>query len=319
MVDICILDAYTANPGDLSWQALESLGRLRVYDRTPAALVVERAAAAPIVLTNKTPITAADMEQLPSLKYIGVLATGYNIVDCGAAAARGIVVTNIPAYSTASVAQTVFAHVLNITHQVQLHNQLVHQGAWVNSPDFMFTAAPLQELAGKTMGIVGMGSIGKAVASIAQAFGMKVIALSSQSAESLYPVLPLSKEEVFAQSDVLSLHCPLTPATKALVNAETLALMKASAILVNTGRGPLVDEQALAAALNSGRLAAAALDVLSTEPPKADNPLLTAKNCYITPHIAWASKEARQRLIAIASENVKAFLAGCPQNVVNAS
>ncbi len=331
---ICILDAYTANPGDLSWEALAALAPLSVYERTAPAQVPERAADAEIVLTNKTLLTADIMSQLPRLQYIGVLATGYDVVDVVAAAGRGIVVTNIPAYSTASVAQAVFAHLLNITHRVQRHSDKVHAGAWVRSEDFMFTEGSLTELAGKTMGIVGMGNTGQAVARIALAFGMKVLALTSKTDEQLRGlsgvaasfvgaedsenrlIRSVSKEELFAQSDVLSLHCPLNKNTRAIVNVETLSLMKPTAILVNTGRGSLVDEQALAEALNQGRIAAAALDVLSTEPPKADNPLLFAKHCYITPHIAWATKEARERLIRIATDNVKAFLEGCPQNRV---
>lgn len=323
---IVILDAYTANPGDLSWEALSVLGELCVYDRTSPAQVVERAVDAEIVLTNKTLLGADVLAQLPRLQYIGVLATGYNVVDLQAAKQAGIVVTNIPAYSTASVAQTVFAHLLNITHQVQRHSDKVHEGAWVNATDFMFTTATLHELAGKYMGIVGLGNTGLAVARIALAFGMHILAYTSKSEESLQQLLSaeafpgqvrkVSKEQLFAESDVLSLHCPLNDETSSFVNAASLALMKPSAIVINTGRGPLVDEQALADALNTGRIAAAAVDVLSCEPPKAENPLLSAAHCFITPHYAWASQEARERLIAIASENVRAFIEGCPQNRV---
>lgn len=323
---IVILDAHTANPGDLSWEALSALGELYVYDRSLPSQVVERAADAEIVLTNKSLLDSDTLAQLPRLQYIGVLATGYNVVDLQAAKQAGIVVTNIPAYSTASVAQTVFAHLLNITHQVQRHSDMVHDGAWVNSRDFMFTATTLHELAGKNMGIVGMGNTGLAVARIALAFGMQVLAYTSKSEECLRQLLPaeafpgqvrkVSKEQLFAESDVLSLHCPLNKDTAAFVNADSLALMKPSAIVINTGRGPLVDEQALADALNAGRIAAAAVDVLSCEPPKADNPLLAAAHCFITPHYAWATQEARERLIAIAGDNVRAFIEGCPQNRV---
>ena len=323
---ICILDAYTANPGDLSWDELASLAPLATYPRTLPQEVVMRAADAEIVLTNKTILDAEKIAQLPKLQYIGVLATGYNVVDLQAAKARGIVVTNIPAYSTYSVAQTVFAHLLNITHQIQRHSDMVHQGAWVNSPDFMFTAGTLHQLAGKSMGIVGLGNTGTAVARIALAFGMKVLAFTSKSEAQLALMFPqevsqqqllkVSKDELFAQSDVLSLHCPLNEETAAFINPESLAQMKPTAILINSGRGPLVDEQALADALNEGRIAAAAVDVLSTEPPKADNPLLSAANCYISPHIAWATQEARATLIRIATDNVKAFLEGRPQNRV---
>lgn len=322
---ICILDAYTANPGDLSWEALAALAPLSVYDRTSPSQVLERAWDAEIVLTNKTVLDADKIAQLPKLQYIGVLATGYNVVDLAAAKARGIVVTNIPSYSTASVAQTVFAHLLNITHQVARHDALVHEGAWVNSPDFMFACSPLMEISGKSMGIVGLGNTGKAVAAIALAFGMKVLAYTSKTQEELqamFPAVPqenlrkVGKEEVFAQSDVLSLHCPLNEETFAFVNAGMLSLMKSTAIVINTGRGPLVDEQALADALNEGRIYAAAVDVLSTEPPKADNPLLSAAHCFISPHFAWATKEARERLIRIATDNVRAFLQGCPQHRV---
>jgi len=319
-MNICVLDGYAANPGDLSWQAFDALGTLKVYDRTAPGEIVSRLADTEIALTNKVVISARTMDALPRLKYIGVLATGYNVVDVAAARARGVVVTNIPAYSTDSVAQLVFAFLLNICQQVQLHSDLVHQGRWVSSPDFSFTAAPLVELAGKTMGLVGLGNIGQAVARIALAFGMKVLALTSKTAvqlaaAGLSELQAVDAHSLFSQSDVLSLHCPLTEETRSLVNARTLSWMKPTAILINTGRGGLIDEAALAAALADNRLAAAGLDVLSTEPPRADNPLLTAPHCYITPHLAWASVEARRRLIQIAADNVLAFLSGKPINL----
>jgi len=271
-------------------------------------------------LTNKVIFDAKVIEALPALKYIGVLATGYNVVDLEAASKHGIIVTNIPAYSTLSVAQMVFAHLLNITHHVARHAQSVAQGAWQNSKDFCFWESPLIELDGLTLGIVGLGNIGKAVAKIAQTFGMKVMAYSSKSAEALAEMgiqKATDYDEVFRVSDVVSLHCPLNTQTKHLVNAERLAMMKPSAILINTGRGPLIDEQALADALNSEKIYAAGVDVLTQEPPRAGSPLIGARNCYITPHVAWATRAARERLDKIAFENVRAFLDGCPRNVVN--
>lgn len=312
---IVILDGFTTNGGDLSWQSLSELGELTVYPRTEPADVVERCQGAEAVLTNKVIICDEVMQALPQLKYIGVMATGYNVVDIDSARRRGIVVTNVPAYSTPSVAQMVFAHLLNITNQVALHSQQVHDGKWVNSLDFCFYSAPLIELAGKQMGIVGLGQTGSAVARIALALGMRVMAYTSKPQESLPEgITKGSFEEIFSTSDVVSLHCPLTPQTKHLVNAQRLALMKPSAIVINTGRGPLVNEQDLADVLNNGKIAAAAVDVLSTEPPAADNPLLSARNCHITPHIAWASQAARARLIGTLTSNLKAYIDG---NVVN--
>ncbi len=314
---ICVLDAYTCNPGDLSWDALREYGTLQVYDRSPEEKVLEFAAQADILLTNKVVINKDLIIQLPRLKYIGILATGYNVVDIHAAKAHNIVVTNIPAYSTNSVAQMVFAHVLNICNQVQYHVQEVNKGRWSECRDFSFFDKPLMELKGKTMGIVGLGNIGMTTAKLALAFGMEVIALTSKTKEDLTDgIRPVSEEEIFRQSDVLSLHCPLTPETRNFVRKEKLALMKAGAILVNLSRGPLVNEQDLAWALNNDKLYAAAVDVLSKEPPGDDNPLLTAKNCYITPHIAWATKEARARLIAQAVDNVRAFVEGRPINQI---
>ena len=312
---IVILDGYTTNAGDLSWNGISELGDLTVYDRTAPGEVIDRCLGAEAVLTNKVVFTDDVMQALPQLKYIGVMATGYNVVDIDAARRRGIVVTNVPAYSTPSAAQMVFAHLLNITNQVALHDRQVHEGRWAGNRDFCFYSAPLIELAGKQMGIVGLGQTGSAVAKIALALGMRVMAFTSKAQESLPEgITKGSLNEVFATSDVVSLHCPLTPDTKHIVNAERLATMKPSAIVINTGRGPLVDEQHLADALNRGIIAAAAVDVLSTEPPAADNPLLTARNCHITPHIAWASQAARARLIHTLTDNLKGYISG---NVVN--
>ena len=312
---IVILDGFTTNGGDLSWNGISELGDLTVYDRTAPGEVIDRCHGAEAVLTNKVIITDEVMQALPQLKYIGVMATGYNVVDIDAARRRGIVVTNVPAYSTPSVAQMVFAHLLNITNQVALHDRQVHEGRWAGNQDFCFYSAPLIELAGKQMGIVGLGQTGSAVAKIALALGMRVMAYTSKPQESLPEgIVKGSLDEMFASSDVVSLHCPLTPDTKHIVNAARLATMKPSAIVINTGRGPLVNEQDLADALNNGTIAAAAVDVLSTEPPAADNPLLTARNCHITPHIAWASQAARARLIDTLTSNLKGYISG---NVVN--
>ena len=308
---IVVLDGYGLNPGDLSWKDMEALGELTVYDRTSPSELLERSAGAEVLITNKTLITADDMAALPELKYIGVLATGYNVVDIEAAKARGIVVTNIPAYSTSSVAQMVFAHILNITQRVGHYADENVKGRWTNSVDFCYWDTELIELDGKKMGIVGFGNIGQATARIAQAFGMDVYVYTSKEQHMLPPGMKKSSlDGIFAECDVVSLHCPLTPDTKEMVNAERLKLMKPHAILVNTGRGPLVNEQDLADALNEGRIAAAGLDVLSIEPSVQDNPLLSAKNCFITPHIAWATKEARTRLMNIAVGNLKAYQEG---------
>ena len=313
------LDGYAANPGDLSWDGFKELGELTVYDRTAPEDVLERAKGAQVILTNKVVITAELMDQLPDLRYIGVLATGYNVVDIPAARKRGIVVTNIPAYSTMSVAQMVMAHLLNITNQVALHSAAVKQGEWQRNKDFSFSLTPLIELDGKTLGIVGLGNTGTATARIAQSLGMRVLAYSSKSHEALQQMgieKAESYEQLFREADVLSLHCPLTEETRHLVNAERLSWMKPTAILINTGRGPLIDEAALADALNEGRIMAAGVDVLQEEPPRKGSPLIGARNCYITPHIAWATQAARTRLLNIALENIKAFLKGKPQNVV---
>ena len=308
---IVVLDGYALNPGDLSWTGMEALGELTVYERTSPSEVLERSAGAEVLITNKTVITAEHMAALPQLKYIGVLATGYNVVDIDEARNRGIVVTNIPAYSTASVAQMVFAHVLNITQRVGYYATENANGRWTNSVDFCYWDTDLVELDGKKMGIVGLGNIGRATARIAQAFGMEVLVVTSKEQSALPEGMKkVTLDELFAQSDVVSLHCPLTPDTKEMVNAARLQTMKPSAILINTGRGPLVNEQDLADALNEGRIAAAGLDVLSVEPSDSNNPLLCAKNCFITPHIAWATKEARIRLMDIAVNNLKSYEEG---------
>lgn len=310
---ICILDGYSLNPGDLDWSPVERLGDVTLFDRTPADKIVERAADADIVLTNKVPFSADTLRQLPRLRFICVLATGYNIIDTEAAARQGVVVANIPAYSTMSVAQMAFAQILNITNHVASYAREVADGKWTNCPDFCFWDSALTELAGKTMGIVGLGNTGMATARIAVAMGMKVVAMTSKSADTLPEgITPASLDDVLASADVVSLHCPLTPSTRHLINAASIAKMKPSAILINTGRGPLVDEQAVADALNGGRLAAFGADVLSQEPPRGDNPLLSARNCFLTPHIAWATLEARTRLMSTATENVRQFIAGEP-------
>ena len=315
---LAILDGYAANSGDLSWEEMKQLGDCVIYDRTSPAEVLERSRGAEILLTNKTVLNADTINALPDLRYIGVLATGFNIVDTEAAKARGVIVTNIPAYSTDSVAQMVFAHLLNICQQVQHHSEEVRKGRWSNNPDFCFWDTPLIELCGKKMGIVGLGHTGSRTARIAISLGMEVYAYTSKSSFQLpHEIKKMELDELFSECDVISLHCPLTPDTREMVNASRLAMMKQTAILINTGRGPLINEQDLADALNAGRIYAAGLDVLSQEPPQADNPLLTARNCYITPHIAWASTAARKRLMQIAVENVKAYMEGKAINIVN--
>ena len=314
---IVILDGYSANPGDLSWKELGTMGEVTVYDRTSPSETVARAAEADIVLTNKVIIGREEMAQLPHLKYIGVLATGYNVVDIEAAHERGITVTNVPAYSTESVAQMVFAHLLTVTNRTEHYAIANREGRWTNNKDFCYWDFPHQELSGKSFGIVGLGNIGQRVAAIAHAFGMRVCAYTSKS-ESQLPSYVEKKPltDLLSESDVVSLHCPLTPDTRHLINSQTLQKMKPSAILINTGRGPLVDDQAVAEALAEGRLAAFCADVLTEEPPKATNPLLNQPNAFITPHIAWASTEARIRLLQVAIGNVRSFLHGHPQDVV---
>jgi glycerate dehydrogenase len=316
---IVVLDGYCLNPGDLSWQKLEGLGECVVYDRTPTAKLAERIRDADVVLTNKVPLRRESLGGLSRLKYIGVTATGYNIIDVDAARDHGIVVTNVPTYGTMSVAQTVFAHLLNLTQRVGDHAQAVREGRWAASADWCFWDFPLVELQAKTMGIVGYGRIGQTTAQLARAFGMKVIAHNRSAIDAPGDVRQVDLDSLFRESDVVSLHCPLTPETTRLVDRERLALMKPTAFLINTSRGALVDEAALADALNSGRLAGAGVDVLDAEPPAAGNPLFAAKNCYITPHIAWATRESRQRLLDLAVENVAEFLAGRPRNVVNSA
>ncbi len=308
---IVVLDGYGMNPGDLSWDDLKALGDCTVYDRTAAADIVIRAKGAEAILTNKVVISAEIIAALPELKYIGVTATGYNVVDITAAKERGIVVTNIPAYSTMSVAQMVFAHILNIAQQVSLHSQEVKNGRWAINPDFCFWDTSLIELDGLKLGLIGLGHTGNATARVALGFGMNVCAYTSKSQLQLPPEIKImTMDEIFMECDIVSLHCPLTEETNNLVNAKRLASMKPTAILINTGRGQLINEQDLADALNNGVIYAAGVDVLSSEPPRADNPLLAAKNCFITPHIAWATKAARIRLMNVVTENVKAFIAG---------
>ena len=314
---IVILDGYTANPSDLSWEPLKEIGELTVYDRTRPEETVERAKDAEIVLTNKVCLRRQEIVQLPRLKYIGVLATGYNVVDIDAASERGIVVTNVPAYSTMSVAQMVFAHLLTVTNRTEHYAAQNREGKWTANPDFCYWDTDLTELAGKTFGIVGLGSIGSRVAEIARTFGMKVVAYTSKNESELpYGVEKRSLTELLRESDVVSLHCPLAAGTQHLINRQTLIEMKPSSILINTGRGPLVDEQDVADALKENRLRAYCADVLSEEPPHADNPLLQCENAFITPHIAWATKEARMRLIEVAINNVKAFVNKRPQNTI---
>ena len=317
---IVILDAYTSNPGDLSWSAFEEFGELTVYERTMPEEVLERCTGSEIIFTNKVILNSETIEQLPELKYIGVLATGTNVVNINFAKERGVCVTNIPGYSTDSVVQHILALMLHFSSQVSVHNDAVQKGDWVNSNDFSFTLGSLNELSGKTLGIIGLGTIGRKLARVADAMGMKIVASHQSSMDRLelpYEVEWLPVDEVFVLADFLSLNCPLTSETEKVANADRLKKMKSSAIVINTGRGQLVDEHALADALNNGTIAGAGLDVLSTEPPAGDNPLLSAKNCVITPHIAWASREARARLIAIAADNLSSFLSEVPQNVLN--
>ncbi len=318
---IIVLDGYRLNPGDLSWQGFEEMGELTVYDRTPLddqEEILRRIGDAEIVLTNKTPISRSTMDRCPNLRYIGILATGYNVVDTAAAKEKGIPVCNVPAYGTQSVAQFAMALLLEICHHVGHHDKAVHDGAWCRCPDYCFWDYPLIELAGKTMGIVGYGSIGRAVGQMAAAFGMEVIAHSRTPwPDGSAPAKYVELEELLRRSDVVSLHCPLFPETKGMINKDSIAMMKDGAILLNNSRGPLIVEQDVADALNSGKLYAAGVDVVDTEPMDPASPLLQAKNCIITPHISWAPLEARSRLMDIAVANLKAFLAGSPVNAVN--
>jgi glycerate dehydrogenase len=315
---IVLLDGYTLNPGDQSWAPLEALGTLSIHDRTPDNRVVERARDAEAILVNKLEIREEHLQQLPGLKYIGVTATGYNNVDVQAAARQGIVVTNVKGYGAAAVAQHTFSLLLALTSHTELHSQSVQQGEWVASPDFCYWKTPLVGLEGKTLGLIGLGDIGSQVAAVALALGMKVLTYRRHPAQTDNPAIEnVALEELFRRSDVVSLHCPLTPETREIVNAGTLAWMKPTAYLINTGRGALVQEQDLADALHNEKLAGAGLDVLSTEPPAADNPLLSAPRCIITPHIAWAYFESRQRLLQMAADNLQSFRQGTPTNVVS--
>jgi len=316
---IVVLDGYTLNPGDLSWDGLKEFGEVTLYDRTPVHKVVERSKGADVIFTNKTPVNAEALNNLPDLKYIGVLATGYNIVDTLTAREKGVTVSNVPGYGTPSVVQLTFGLLLELCLRVQRHSDAVTSGRWASAPDFCFWDYPLVELTGKTMGIIGFGHIGRQVADVATAFGMKVIGTSrnrtDQSHRSNFKWAEIP--ELLEQSDVVSIHCPLTPETKGLINKESLQRMKSSAFLLNTSRGPVIIEEDLAEALNNNTIAGAGLDVLSVEPPAKDNPLIGAKNCIITPHIAWATKEARARLLEITIGNLSAYKNGNPVNVVN--
>lgn len=316
---IVVLDGYALNPGDLDWSVLETVGPTQVFDRTPVEQIVSRCAGATAVLTNKVPLREDTLRQLPELRYIGVLATGYDIVDTAAARQRGIDVTNIPTYGTSSVAQFAFALLLELCHHVGRHSEDVHSGGWTRNPDWSYHLAPLVELSGKTMGLIGLGRIGRQTAAIAHAFGMEVIAYDPAGDLSTDSARLVELEELLRTADVVSLHCPLTPETRGLLNAGRLAWMKPSAFILNTARGPLIVEQDLVDALNAGKVAGAGIDVLPQEPPPAGTPLMTAKNCIITPHIAWATKEARHRLLSIAVENLRAWLTKNPANVVNAA
>lgn len=317
MTSITVLDGHTLNPGDLSWDPLLALGECTFHEHTPAGLTVERAAGAQIVLTNKVVIDKAVIQQLPALRYIGVTATGTNVVDLAAAREHSITVTNVPGYGTSSVAQLAFALLLELTHRVGDHSISVRSGDWSRSSDFCYWNSPLVELDGLTLGLIGYGEISRHVATIARAFGMRILVHTRTPGLDEQGIRFVDLDTLFQESDAVSLHCPLTADTKGIVGRRTLALMKPSAFLINTARGPLVDEAALADALNDGRIAGAGLDVLSAEPPPVDNPLLQARNCIITPHFAWATKAARERLLAISVANIRSFLAGTAQNVVS--
>lgn len=324
-----VLDGHTANPGDLSWKPFEEFCEITVYDRTPDAEIVSRIGDAEIVFTNKTPLTRMTLARLPNLKYLGAMSTGYNVIDVEAAKEMGVTVTFVPEYATYATAQMTIAHLLELSNQVGRHNRIVHEGGWERSVDFCFTSGPLTELLQKTLGLVGYGKIAGRVAAIAQALGMEVLATSrsieNRLASGELPsgfeddigVKYVSFDELLHRSDVISFHCPLTPETQGLANRETISRMKNGAFLINTSRGPVLNENDVAEALRTGKLAGVAVDVLSTEPPSADNPLLTAPGCIITPHIAWAPKETRQRLLDTVYENLRAFLTGNPKNVVS--
>ncbi len=318
---IVVLDGYTENPGDLSWEGFEKVGELKVYDRTPlndTAEIIKRVGDAEVVYTNKTPLPKEVFEACTNLKFVGVLATGYNVVDVDAAKAKGIPVSNIPTYGTAAVAQFAMALLMEICHHVGHHSQTVFEGKWQNCPDWCYWDFPLMELAGKTFGVIGFGRIGQETAKIAKAFGMNIIAFDEYQSDAGKAIGEyVTLDELLAKADVISLHCPLFPSTEGIVNKDNIAKMKDGVIILNTSRGPLVVEQDLTDALNSGKVGYAGLDVVSSEPIKADNPLLKAKNCIITPHIAWAPKESRGRLMDIAVSNLNAYVSGNPENVVN--
>lgn len=316
---IVILDAYTANPGDLSWEMFSEFGEVNAYDYTPEDLIFERCKDADIIIDNKVVFTKEMLDKLPKLKYIGMLSTGFNVIDIEAAKQNGVTVCNVPTYSTAAVAQLTFALILEIYNQVGIHNAAVHDGEWTNCRDFCFQKTPLIELNNKTIGLIGYGKIGSEVAKIADAFSMNILCYvpSQKPLPDFRNFRFVSLEELAEKSDIISLHCPLTPETTGIINKEFISKMKTSAIVINTSRGPAIDENALADALNSGRIFGAGVDVLSTEPPKKENPLLNCKNCFITPHIAWAGYETRERLIGVVYNNLKAYLNGNPVNVVN--
>ncbi len=316
-MNIVVLDGYTLNPGDLSWEGIKKLGNCTIYDRTPPELTIERAQDADAVFTNKVVFNKEIIKKLPKLKYIGVLATGYNVIDIDAARSAGITVTNIPAYSTNSVAQMVFAHILHFTQHIALHAKSVSDGDWSESIDFAYWKTPQIELNGKTLGIIGFGQIGQAVAQIGIAFGMNIIFNNRSKKDTGLNVKQVDLDTLLSESDFISVNCPLTSENSGFINKHSIEKMKKTAFLVNTGRGPLINEQDLADALNNGRIAGAGLDVLSIEPASKENPLPKAKNCFITPHIAWATIEARGRLMKTATENLKAFIEGKPQNVVS--
>ncbi len=318
-INIVILDGYTENPGDLTWDGFKALGNLTVYDRTPADKIISRIGTAELIITNKTPITKEVLDACPNIAYIGVLATGYNVIDTEAAKAKGIPVCNIPTYGTTAVAQFTFALLLELCHHVGAHDKAVKDGRWNSCPDFCFWDYPLVELMGKTIGIIGFGRIGQKVAQIASAYEMQVLAYDEYPNKSLETanIHYVSLDDLLIRSDVISLHCPLFPSTQGIINKNSIRKMKDGVMIINTSRGPLIAEQDLADALNAGKVAGAAVDVVSAEPIRADNPLITAKNCMITPHIAWAPKESRIRLMNIAVDNLKSFLTGKPINVVN--
>lgn len=316
---IVILDGYTTNPGDLSWEKFSEFGEVTAYDYTPPELVVERCKDAEIIIDNKVVFTKETLDQLPKLKYIGLLSTGFNVIDIETAKNNSITVCNVPTYSTAAVAQLTFALILEMYNQISVHSEAVHKGEWTNCRDFCFQKTPLLELNNKTIGIIGYGKIGSEVAKIADAFSMNILCYvpSKKPQPDFKKFRFVSLDELAEKSDIVSLHCPLTPETIKIINSDFISKMKKNAIIINTSRGPSIDEQALADALNTGRIAGAGVDVLSTEPPKADNPLLSCKNCFITPHIAWAGYETRERLVGVVLDNLKSYLDGNPVNVVN--